>query len=114
MQLRPFIALMALALAACGEDPLGLKGPQGERGPPGPPGAAGAPGPAGAAGTAIRLVDGECLAPCTVACEDDERILSTYAINPGGTFSFESDSRATFRPQRPGVASKVVLACIPR
>jgi hypothetical protein len=114
MHIRALIILSMLALAACGEDQFGLKGEKGERGPPGPSGPAGPAGSTGADGTAIRLVDGECLSPCTVACEDDERILNTYAINPGGTFSYESDSRATFRPQRQGVPSKVVLACIPR
>ncbi len=114
MHVRAFIILLLLALAACGEDPFALKGQKGDSGPPGPPGPAGAPGAAGAEGTAIRLVDGECMSPCTVACEDNERILSTYAINPGGTFSYETDSRATFRPQRQGVASRVVLACVPR
>jgi hypothetical protein len=114
MRFRALIILMMLVLTACGENPLGLKGAPGERGPAGPVGPAGPPGAAGAAGTAIRLVDGECVTPCTVACEDSERILTTYAINPGGTFTFESDSRATFRPQRAGAATKVVLACVPR
>jgi hypothetical protein len=109
MPVRPVILLLVLTLAACGEDVF-----KGQRGPPGPAGPAGPAGAPGAEGTAIRLVDGECMSPCTVACEDSERILSTYAIQPGGTFTFQSDSRATFRPQQPGVASKVVLACIPR
>ena len=112
MPVRALILLLPLALTACGEDPLGLKGPKGERGPSGPPGPEGQAGPPGRAGTAIRLVDGDCTSPCTVACEDSERILSTYAIGPGGTFSFQSDSRAIFRPQQPGAANKVVLACI--
>jgi len=49
-----------------------------------------------------------------VACEANERILSTHAVNPGGTFVFEEDGRATFRPQRQGVAVKVVVACVPK
>ncbi|SRR5260370_16133336 len=41
-------------------------------------------------------------------------VLSAYAINPGGTFIYEADNRATFRLQRPGVAVMVILACIPK
>lgn len=107
----------AFALAGC-SDALnmikGEKGEAGEKGEPGPAGPPGPPGPAGAGGTGIRIVEGECSASCTVACEANERILNTYAINPGGTFIFEEDSRATFRPQRQGVSIKVVLACIPK
>jgi hypothetical protein len=47
-----------------------------------------------------------------MACEQDERILSVYAINPGGTFTFDAENKATFRPQRQGAAVKVVLACV--
>ena len=72
-----------------------------------------AAGPAGMSGTIIRFVDSECRQVCTVACEEDERILSSHAINPGGTFTFEADnSKATFRPQRQGVPIRVVVACV--
>ena len=104
-----------LALSACGEDQVALKGERGDQGPPGPEGP---PGPAGAAstsGTVVRFVDSECRQVCFVACADNERILSFYAINPGGTFTFDADSRkATFRPQRQGVSVKVILACAQR
>jgi hypothetical protein len=62
----------------------------------------------------IRFVEGECRQPCKVACEENERILNTFAINPGGTFTFEADNQATFRPQRQGAAAKVILACVAR
>src|SRR6516165_12608960 len=81
------LLLALLALSAC-EDKQ-VAGPQGEKGEQGPPGPAGAAGPVGPAGTAIRFVDGECRQACTVACEANERILSTHAVNPGGTFVFE-------------------------
>jgi hypothetical protein len=35
-------------------------------------------------------------------------------LAPGGSFIYESDNRATFRPQQPNVSVKVVLACIPK
>ena len=63
-------------------------------------------------GTIIRFVDSECRQVCTIACEEDEDILSSHAINPGGTFTFDADSKATFRPQRQGVPIRVVLACV--
>ena len=104
------VLLALLALSAC-EEKQQLAGPQGEKGEQGPPGPA---GPAGPSGTVIRFVDGECRQACTVACEANERILTTYAINPGGTFVFEDEGRATFRPQRQGVAVKVVVVCAPK
>jgi hypothetical protein len=102
--------LLLLALAACGQD-----APKAERGPPGSEGPPGPPGPPGTPGAVIRSVNGDCSNPsCIIACEADEKILSTYAINPGGTFSYEAYNRAIFRPQRSGVAVKVMLACIPK
>jgi hypothetical protein len=92
--------LLLLALAGCGQDALkaergeqGPPGPAGPAGPVGPAGPAGPPGPAGSAGpqgepgspgTVIRSVERDCSGPCTVACEANERILSAYAITPGG------------------------------
>jgi hypothetical protein len=114
MQVRWFIVVLLVALlSGCGEKEIarGEKGDQGLPGPPGPPGAA---GPVGLSGTIIRFVEGECRQTCTIACEDNERILNTFAINPGGTFVFDADNKATFRPQRQGVSVKVVLACVPR
>jgi hypothetical protein len=112
MQARWLIVILVLALSACGETPAPQKGDKGDQGLPGPEGPAGPAGPVGPSGTSIRFVEGECRQACTVACGDNERILSTYAINPGGTFVFEADNKATFRPQRQGAAVKVVLACV--
>ena len=115
MQVRWLIVLLVLALSACGEQPMAQKGEKGEQGAPGPegpPGPAGPVGPTGLSGTSIRFVEGECRQACTVACGENERILSTYAINPGGTFVFDAESKATFRPQRQGTAVKVILACV--
>jgi hypothetical protein len=99
------------------EGPPGSPGPQGAEGPPGPPGPQGPPGPsqpAGASGTNIRIVESECRAACVVTCGENERILNSYALNPGGTFSFENDNRTNFRPQRQGISTRVVLACVPK
>jgi hypothetical protein len=112
MVARWLIVLSMLALSACGENQVAQKG---ERGTPGPPGPEGPPGSAGAAGesrTVIRFVDSECRQVCILACAESERVLSTYAINSEGTFTFDPDNRkATFRPEPQGVSVKVVLAC---
>ena len=89
MQIRWFIVFLILALSACGENPGAQRGEKGDQGPAGPEGPSGPPGPVGppgTSGTIIRFVDSECRQVCTVACEEDERILSSHAINPGGTF----------------------------
>jgi len=111
MQVRCFIVLWLLALSACGENPVTQKGERGAQGPPGPEGPPGPAGPAGL-GTAIRFVEGECRQSCIVACEENERILNTLAINPGGTFIFDADNKATFRPEQQDRPVKVILACV--
>jgi len=60
------------------------------------------------------VVETTCRTNCTAACEAGERILNVYALNPGGTFVFEDDNRASFRPLRRGGDTKVVVACIPK
>jgi hypothetical protein len=112
MKIRWLVVLFGLVLTACGENQVPQKGETGVQGPPGPAGPAGPAGPVGPSGAVIRFVDGDCRQPCTVACQEDERILSTYAINPGGTFVIDAENKAPFRPQRPGVSVKVVLACV--
>jgi hypothetical protein len=110
-QTRRFIVLLMLVLSACGENPQkGQKGDQGPAGPEGPPGPVGA---AAMSGTVVRFVEIECRQICFLACKENERILSSYAINPGGAFTFDADHRkATFRPQLQGAPVKVVLACV--
>jgi hypothetical protein len=46
-----------------------------------------------------------------VACKANERIINGFAIGPTGTFDFEENNRATFRPQRQGASVRIVLAC---
>src|SRR5262245_3712099 len=98
MQVRWFVAAMLLSafVSGCGEKEVarGEKGDQGPPGSPGPPGPPGAAGPVGLSGTIIRFVEGECRQACTIACEDNERILNSFAINPGGTFVFDADNKA--------------------
>jgi hypothetical protein len=97
-----------------GENPVAQKGLKGLKGDQGPPGPEGPPGPAGPAGgsTAIRFVERECRQSCIVACENNERILDTVAINPGGTFIFDADNKATFRPEQQDRPVKVILSCV--
>src|SRR5262245_45911373 len=105
MQVRWFIVLLMLTLSACGENPQGEKGDQGPAGPEGAPGPVGA---AGMSGTVIRFVEIECRQICFVTCKESERILSSYAINPGGAFTLDADNRkATFRPR----SSQALRSC---
>jgi hypothetical protein len=109
------VALAALAgvgvtLGSCSDAPSSTV--QGAKGEAGEAGSAGPPGSAGPAGTVIRFVDGECSQACIIACENNERILDTIAINPGGTFIFDADNKATFRPEQQGRPVKVILACV--
>ena len=110
---RPGIALTggvigSLLLAACGQS----APPKAAKGDPGPPAP---PRPSGAVrATTIRIAEFACQQDaCTVACNDDERILSAHALHPAGTFVFEDDSRATYRP-RVQPSGKIVVACIPK
>jgi len=60
------------------------------------------------------MTEANCTAPCSISCEPNEQILNTYALGAGGTFVFEDENKATFRPQRRGAAVKVVIACVPK
>jgi hypothetical protein len=86
--------------------PQGPVGPQGQAGPPGPP------GPSGSTASGIRFAEYGCLSSaCTLSCGNEERILTAYALNPGGSFIFEDERRVTVRPIRQP-SSKIVLVCI--
>ena len=108
MRLPLLVALAAFVLAACGQSQPPAKGEQGEVGPVGPAGPA---GPPGASGLPIRIASVPCdQTACGVNCNANERILNAYALDPGGTISFEDESHLIFRPRRrPAV---VVLACV--
>jgi hypothetical protein len=110
------VFLAAFLLAACGQSEPPAKGETGPPGPAGPPGSAGPPGPAGPPGSsasaqAIRVIARPCdQTACGASCEENERILNAYALNPGGAIGFIDERNVTFRPkERPTV---LVLACI--
>jgi hypothetical protein len=111
MHVRWLIVLLLLGLSACGEQPVSQKGEKGDPGPPGPAGPEGPLGPVGPSGTFIRFVDGECRQACTLSCQENERILSTYAINPGGSFVFDADNKVTFSAAAAGGFSKSPCLC---
>jgi hypothetical protein len=61
----------------------------------------------------LRFAEFACTqAACAVTCNEDERILTAYALNPGGTFVYEDDRRTTFRPTRRPLA-KSSLSALP-
>jgi hypothetical protein len=62
----------------------------------------------------LRFAEFDCQQPaCSLTCNDNERILTAYALNPGGTFVYEGDRQATFRPTR-RPSGKIVLICVPQ
>jgi hypothetical protein len=87
-------------------------GPQGPVGPQGPAGPPGPPGPSGSTASGIRFAEYGCASSaCTLSCGNEERILTAYALDPGGSFIFEDERRVTVRPIRQP-SSKIVLVCI--
>src|SRR5262245_42667398 len=58
--------------------PPGVAGPPGLQGPQGPQGLQGVPGPAAPPGSSIRIVRSECEGDCTVACGDDEFLMTAF------------------------------------
>lgn len=99
-----------LALSGCVENPTAQKGERGDQGRPGLEGPSGPPGPAGPNRTVIRFVNRRQV--CSIACKGNERILSAYAINPGGDFTFTANNKAIFRTQQQGIPVKIFLACV--
>jgi hypothetical protein len=94
---------LALVLGGCGE---GQLLPKGEKGDPGP---AGPPGP----GAALRFAEFTCSQPaCSATCEDNERLINAFALNPAGSFSFESERSVIYTAPKRGPSGKIVLVCV--
>jgi hypothetical protein len=66
------------------QGPPGPQGPKGDSGPAGPPDPAGPPGPQGEKGQAgppspsIRVIRSDCVAGCSVQCQDNEILVAAY------------------------------------
>jgi len=93
----------------------GAPGPQGPQGPQGLQGTAGASGNAGqgGAGAAIRVVRAECRdgAECTVACGDDEFLMTAYCGAKRDAAVFPTEHSAScHHPGRKDTL--VVAACV--
>jgi hypothetical protein len=110
------LAAVSLLAAGCGRE--SVKGEKGEVGPPGPAGPAGPPGPAGPAGPAggggaVRFAEFTCQqAACSANCEQNERLINAFALNPAGTFTIESDRAVIYTPPKRGPSGKLVLICV--
>jgi hypothetical protein len=90
--------------------PRGAQGPAGPQGPQGAQGVAGPQGPAGPAGSTsnIRVVRESCdSATCTVACADDEVLLTAYCGENRAAASFPTERSASCRRR----AGTLVVAC---
>jgi hypothetical protein len=78
---------------------------------PNSPKSAGLPG---AAKAPIRFAEFGCAsAACTISCDTSERIVNAFMLDPGATFSYESDRSVTVRPPRLP-SGKIVLVCAPQ
>ncbi len=110
------LAAVSLLAAGCGQE--AVKGEKGDAGPPGPAGAAGPPGPAGPAGLAggggaVRFAEFTCQqTACSANCEQNERLINAFALNPAGTFTIESDRAVIYTPPKRGPSGKLVLICV--
>jgi hypothetical protein len=108
------LVTVSLVMAGCSQEPVkgekGDPGPPGPAGPPGPQGPAGPAGPAG--GGAVRFAEFTCQqTACSASCEQNERLINAFALNPAGTFTIESDRAVIYTPPKRGPSGKLVLIC---
>jgi hypothetical protein len=109
------LVTLSLVLGGCGQS--SSKGEKGDPGPPGPEGPAGPPGPQGppgasTRGSGVRFAEFTCQqAACSAGCEASERLVNAFALNPAGTFSYESDRAVIYTPPKRGPSGKLVLVC---
>ncbi|MGZ8371850.1 MAG: hypothetical protein ACXW3G_02945 [Rhodoplanes sp.] len=112
-----FLSLMTLSLlvGGCGQEQAVTKGEKGDAGPAGPPGPPGPAGPAGRGGGGVRFAEFTCQqAACSASCEQSERLMNAFALNPAGTFTVESDRAIIYTPPKRGPSGKLVLVCAPQ
>lgn len=108
---RVLTIAMAIWVAGCGQNPLGIKG---EDGPPGPQGQKGDPGPPGAPGLpggGVRLVRTNCdAASCAAQCDQSEILINAWCGVTRNAAVFPNERSASCRV-RGGVNSPLFLAC---
>jgi hypothetical protein len=111
------MTLIAVMLCGC-EGPQGPAGPQGPRGEAGPQGERGAQGEKGEQGPAgnlaIRTIRDDCAKRCTLTCDDNERILSAYAVGSSRAPIVTSEQSVAFNNSGIRGAGPAVVLCIPK
>jgi hypothetical protein len=111
------LTTLSLLLGGCGQEQVSQKGEKGDpgpAGPAGPPGPQGPAGPAGRGGGAVRFAEFTCQqSACSASCEQNERLMSAFALNPAGAFTVESDRAIIYTPPKRGPSGKLVLVCVP-
>src|SRR5215472_17878386 len=117
------VALLA-GLAGCGKGaqgdpgpagppgPKGDAGPVGPAGPPGPPGPQGEKGPAGPPSPSIRVVRSDCVAECSVQCQDNEVLIAAYCGATRNQAQFLGERGATCGPVPSAANSPLVAVCV--
>jgi Collagen triple helix repeat (20 copies) len=120
-----FAIALALALASCGKGPqgdagpAGPAGPKGDPGPPGPQGPAGLAGPQGPAGergpaaaATVRVMHQSCLGgECTVACHDNEVLITAYCGPARNAATFLGERAASCGVEASSSRSPLVVVC---
>jgi hypothetical protein len=61
----------------------------------------------------VRFAEFTCTQPaCSATCESNERLINAFALNPAGSFSFESERSVIYNSPRRGPSGKIVLVCV--
>jgi hypothetical protein len=119
------MALVLFAsLAACGKGPQGEQGPPGPQGakgepgpagppgPPGPPGPQGEKGPAGPPSPSIRVIRSDCVAGCSVQCQDNEILVAAYCGATRNQAQFLGERGASCGPVQSASNTPLVAICV--
>jgi hypothetical protein len=114
MRVATTVGALLMATVLCGCDgPAGPGGPQGEQGPQGERGAQGEKGEQGPPGIlAIRTISNDCPQRCTLACNENERVLSAYVMGSSRSPIITNEQSVAFSGVR-GTGPAVVF-CIPK
>jgi hypothetical protein len=118
------LAGVSIAVTGCGKGPQGDAGPAGPQGPkgdagpagpigpPGPPGPAGAQGDAGPPSPSVRVVKSDCVAGCTVQCQDNEVLVTAYCGPTRNPAQYLGEKGASCGPAASPSNAPLVAVCV--
>jgi hypothetical protein len=97
------LAGVSISVAGCGKGPQGDAGPAG---PQGPKGDAGPPSPS------VRVVKSDCVAGCTVQCQDNEVLVTAYCGPTRNPAQFLGEKGASCGPAASPANAPLVAVCV--